>query len=146
MRSLLLPLTPRFICLTLAVLGALVCASGIVVDSGNWSRWLAGFIVFGGFSLLGVRDLLQTRHAVLRSYPIAAHLRFLLERVRPEIPSFRHRSDRWNSSRRCGAYLVVSPPDSNCVSVNSGNFWPVATLTVAQPGWRRKIRCANAHW
>lgn len=28
---------------------------------------------------LGTRDMLQTKHAVLRNYPISAHLRFLLE-------------------------------------------------------------------
>ena len=41
-----------------------------------------------GFVLLGLRDLLQTRHAVLRNYPILAHLRFLLEDVRPALRQY----------------------------------------------------------
>ena len=41
-----------------------------------------------GFTALGVRDLLQTRHAILRNYPIVAHLRFLLEFIRPEMRQY----------------------------------------------------------
>ncbi len=37
---------------------------------------------------LGLRDLSQTRHAVLRNYPIAAHLRFILEHIRPEMRQY----------------------------------------------------------
>jgi glutamate synthase domain-containing protein 2 len=44
--------------------------------------------LFGGLSALGVRDLFQTRHAVLRNYPISAHLRFLLESIRPEMRQY----------------------------------------------------------
>jgi hypothetical protein len=38
-----------------------------------------------GLTILGTHDLVQTRHSVLRSYPISAHLRFLLETMRPEM-------------------------------------------------------------
>jgi glutamate synthase domain-containing protein 2 len=44
--------------------------------------------VFGALAALGLRDILQTRHAVLRNYPIAAHLRFLLESIRPEMRQY----------------------------------------------------------
>src|SRR5260370_18514799 len=44
--------------------------------------------VFAGFTILRTRDLIQTRHAVLRNYPISAHLRFLLEQIRPEIRQY----------------------------------------------------------
>ena len=37
---------------------------------------------------LGLRDLVQTSHAVLRNYPISAHLRFLLEEMRPEMRQY----------------------------------------------------------
>src|ERR1019366_2803295 len=37
---------------------------------------------------LGTHDLIQTRHAVLRNYPISAHLRFLLEEMRPEMRQY----------------------------------------------------------
>jgi glutamate synthase domain-containing protein 2 len=44
--------------------------------------------VFVGLSLLGTVDLLQTKHAVLRNYPISAHLRFMLEKIRPEMRQY----------------------------------------------------------
>lgn len=37
--------------------------------------------VFGVLSLVGLRDLVQSRHAILRNYPIAAHLRFFFEEI-----------------------------------------------------------------
>ena len=48
--------------------------------------WLWGL----GFALLAVvlYDLLQTRHAILRSFPIIGHLRYLLESVGPELRQY----------------------------------------------------------
>ena len=43
---------------------------------------------------LGVHDLVQTRHAILRNYPVIGHLRFLLEFIRPEIRQYFIESDR----------------------------------------------------
>jgi glutamate synthase domain-containing protein 2 len=37
---------------------------------------------------LGIYDLFQTRHAVLRNYPIWGHLRFMMEFVRPEMRQY----------------------------------------------------------
>jgi glutamate synthase domain-containing protein 2 len=37
---------------------------------------------------LGVYDLVQPNHSVLRNYPVAGHLRFLLEEIRPEIQQY----------------------------------------------------------
>jgi glutamate synthase domain-containing protein 2 len=42
---------------------------------------------------LGWRDTRQTRHAVLRNYPIIGHLRFLLEFIRPEMRQYFIESD-----------------------------------------------------
>ena len=38
--------------------------------------------------LVGLHDLLQSRHAILRNYPIWGHLRFFFEFVRPEIRQY----------------------------------------------------------
>ena len=43
--------------------------------------------------MLGLRDLRQTRHAILRNYPVIGHLRFLLEFVRPELRQYFIESD-----------------------------------------------------
>jgi glutamate synthase domain-containing protein 2 len=49
--------------------------------------WLF-LLIFGSLSVLGVRDVGQTKHAVIRNYPIIGHMRFLLEHIRPEIRQY----------------------------------------------------------
>ncbi len=39
-------------------------------------------------SLLGIKDLLQNKHAVLRNYPLIGRFRYLLEYIRPEIRQY----------------------------------------------------------
>jgi glutamate synthase domain-containing protein 2 len=56
---------------------------------GFWALWV--FIlaaVFGALTLLGIHDLRQEHHAILRNYPLLGHLRFLFERIRPEIRQY----------------------------------------------------------
>ncbi|MDO4997135.1 MAG: FMN-binding glutamate synthase family protein [Neisseria sp.] len=48
--------------------------------------WL--FAIAFALTLLGVHDMRQKRHAILRNYPIAGHIRFLLENFRPEIRQY----------------------------------------------------------
>ena len=43
--------------------------------------------------LLGLWDLLQKQHAILRNYPIMGHLRFIFEFIRPEIRQYFIESD-----------------------------------------------------
>jgi glutamate synthase domain-containing protein 2 len=49
--------------------------------------------VFGGLTLVGLSDLVQKRHSVLRNYPIMAHLRFIIEEIRPEIRQYLFESE-----------------------------------------------------
>jgi glutamate synthase domain-containing protein 2 len=51
-------------------------------------------LVFAGLTALGIRDVLQKDHAVLRNYPISAHLRFLLEEIRPEMRQYFFESEK----------------------------------------------------
>ena len=55
--------------------------------------WAAVMAVAAALSILGIHDLRQTRHSVLRSYPIIAHLRFMLEDMRAEIRQYFFESD-----------------------------------------------------
>jgi len=95
-KALALAFSPRFIVFTLCVLIALALAA--VIGGTTVSRWDAplgvALAIFAALSLLGVRDLLQTRHAVLRNYPIAAHIRFLLEDIRPELRQYFFESEK----------------------------------------------------
>ncbi|NBX54032.1 MAG: FMN-binding glutamate synthase family protein [Betaproteobacteria bacterium] len=49
---------------------------------------LLGLLVFGGLTAVGVRDLQQRHHSILRNYPIIGHMRFMLEYIRPEIRQY----------------------------------------------------------
>jgi glutamate synthase domain-containing protein 2 len=60
-----------------------------------WTLWsLAFFVVFAALSLLGLYDVLQPSHSILRSYPVIGHMRFLFEGVRPEIRQYLIESDQ----------------------------------------------------
>ena len=50
-------------------------------------------LVFALLTALGIRDLRQSRHAILRNYPVVGHLRFLLEFIRPEMRQYFIESD-----------------------------------------------------
>ena len=94
METLLLPFSPRFIVLTIcAVVTALLLGLGIV-DHKVFDLVLIPMLVFAALTLLGIRDLTQKNHAVLRNYPISAHLRFLLEEIRPEMRQYFFESEK----------------------------------------------------
>lgn len=66
-----------------------------LVLSALWSDWfLLPFLVFAGLSLLGIYDLFQTKHSILRNYPILGHMRFIFEGIRPEIRQYLIESDQ----------------------------------------------------
>jgi glutamate synthase domain-containing protein 2 len=88
MRALTLPFTPRFIVLTACVALTAVCAAVLYLHPHTLYGVSIPLAVFGGLTVLGVTDLFQTRHAVLRNYPISAHLRFMLESIRPEMRQY----------------------------------------------------------
>jgi hypothetical protein len=88
MRYLLLPFTPRYILFTIAIL-ATFALGAIGLRHPNALPALAlPLAVFGALVLLGICDLMQTRHAILHNYPIAAHIRFILEHIRPELRQY----------------------------------------------------------
>ncbi|ALG86674.1 FMN-binding glutamate synthase family protein [Gordonia phthalatica] len=50
--------------------------------------WLFLTVPIALVSAVGVYDLIQARHSILRNYPILGHFRFLLESIRPEIQQY----------------------------------------------------------
>ena len=96
METLLLPFSPRFIVLTIcAVVTALLLAVGVLDHNPKiWDLLLVPIVIFGALTLLGIRDLMQKNHAVLRNYPISAHIRFLLEEIRPEMRQYFFESEK----------------------------------------------------
>lgn len=94
MRIFLLPFTPRYILLTLVMVGTATLA---VLSWRNPHLLIyiaAPLAILAGLALLGIRDLVQSKHAILRNYPIAAHLRFLLENIRPEMRQYFFEADK----------------------------------------------------
>ncbi len=74
----------RYSAWLLCAVGALLCAfSWVAFGVGGWPM-----LVFIALLALGVRDILQSRHSVLRNYPVIGHLRFLLEFIRPEMRQY----------------------------------------------------------
>ncbi len=56
--------------------------------------WGGALIALSGFlTLLGCWDLFQTRHSVLRNYPVIGHIRWMVEMIRPEIRQYLLESD-----------------------------------------------------
>ena len=94
MPFLFLPFQTRYVPLTLALAGVLGFGALCLAFPG-WGLFYALLSLACLFlAVLGMHDLIQTRHAILRNYPIAGHLRFLLERVRPEIRQYFFEGDK----------------------------------------------------
>ncbi|WP_159952350.1 FMN-binding glutamate synthase family protein [Rhizobium sp. 18065] len=75
-------------------LGAGVAALAALGGGLFYSSWLLVVaLICGALFLLGIHDLHQYKHAILRNYPIVGHLRFLLESIRPEIRQYIIESD-----------------------------------------------------
>jgi glutamate synthase domain-containing protein 2 len=73
---------------TLVVLPALVIFWAQYTPSAWWA-----FVVIGPLAVLGLYDILQTKKAILRLYPIIGHFRYLLESFRVEIQQYFIESD-----------------------------------------------------
>lgn len=80
-------LLSRYLAFALCILGAGIAA----VWGGPFAS--AAAIVLSLLTAVGVYDLLQTRHAVTRNYPIIGHARFLIESIRPELRQYLFETD-----------------------------------------------------
>src|SRR6201990_1661262 len=94
METLLLPFSPRFIILTICAVVTALLIGIAIADRRIFDILLIPIAIFGALTLLGVRDVMQKGHAVLRNYPISAHIRFLLEEIRPEMRQYFFESEK----------------------------------------------------
>ena len=79
----------RYYALVAALAVTVLALAAALLD---W-RWLILAGAAGALSLVGLHDMLQTRHAILRNYPLLAHIRFFFETIRPEIRQYLLESD-----------------------------------------------------
>jgi len=94
----------RYTAFALCVLIALLSLFTLVgFGVGGWI-----FLLAGGLTALGLWDLRQTRSSVRRNYPVIGHLRFMLEKIRPEMRQYFLESDNeatpFSRSQRSLAY------------------------------------------
>jgi glutamate synthase domain-containing protein 2 len=85
----------RYAALVLSIIGTLVFGALLVLHTWAWGSFIVAalFIVCAGLSILGISDIVQNQHSLKRNYPILANLRFMLEKVRPEIRQYFLESD-----------------------------------------------------
>ncbi len=79
----------RFLAFILSGLVLVVSLAGLAFHP----YWLWPAVVAGALTVMGVVDVLQTRQAIRRNYPILGHFRFLFESIRPEIRQYFLESD-----------------------------------------------------
>ena len=94
----------RYTAFGLCVLIALLSLFTLVgFGVGGWT-----LLVFAALSAVGLWDLRQTKSSVLRNYPVIGHLRFMLEKIRPEMRQYFLESDNeatpFSRSQRSLAY------------------------------------------
>jgi glutamate synthase domain-containing protein 2 len=83
----------RFAALWISVLVAL----GLLIDiavSPDLTRYLAlPLLIAIAFACVGLHDITQTKRSILRNYPIIGHIRFFLEKIRPEMRQYFFEAD-----------------------------------------------------
>lgn len=83
----------RFLILTLSILATAVLLLAMLATPHLAAYLWTPFLITAALSLIGIRDILQTRHAILRNYPIIGHLRFFFEKIRPEMRQYFFEAD-----------------------------------------------------
>ncbi|TPG23102.1 glutamate synthase-related protein [Variovorax guangxiensis] len=82
----------RYSAFALCVAGLAASIAAVVLLPLAWLAWIA-LALFAALTGVGLHDLRQERHAILRNYPVIGHLRFLLEYIRPEMRQYFIESD-----------------------------------------------------
>ncbi len=71
----------------------LTVAAGALGWFWRHEAWWA-LVVLAPLALVGLMDMLQSQHSILRNYPVIGHFRFWLEAIRPEIRQYLIEDDR----------------------------------------------------
>ncbi len=66
------------------LISALITGLGLYV-SKSYFYW---FILFGPLILVGIRDVIQTKHAIKRNFPVIGNLRYIFEAIAPEVQQY----------------------------------------------------------
>jgi glutamate synthase domain-containing protein 2 len=72
----------------LVAISVLLVLAGVAALTGGGALSIAGAVLLVLLFCLAVYDVLQPRHSILRNYPLAGHLRFVFEAIRPELQQY----------------------------------------------------------
>lgn len=73
---------------TIFVTTACTVTTGLICATYYFPLAPYGFLFVAPIILLGVTDMLQTKRAIRRNFPIIGHIRYLFEEIRPEIQQY----------------------------------------------------------
>ncbi|MEA2250574.1 MAG: hypothetical protein QOG70_816 [Solirubrobacteraceae bacterium] len=76
----------RFAAFGLATLACALAAALAIVTGAV--AWIVVAVVLLVLVAVGVHDLIQRHHSILRNYPLVGHMRFALEAIRPELQQY----------------------------------------------------------
>ena len=62
---------------------------GVFVDK----LWHISTLIFGALVIIGISDLVQTKHAIKRNYPVIGNLRYFFEELRPAMRQYFFETD-----------------------------------------------------
>jgi len=77
----------------LFIVSAIIIVALLSAWSIIWKPALFAFVVLGPVLLVGVYDLFQKKHSIVRNFPVLGHLRFVMEDLRPKIYQYFIESD-----------------------------------------------------
>ena len=60
----------------------------VIVIALFWQPILWSFIIIAPLILMGVFDVIQTKHTIRRNFPVIGRFRYTLEDIRPEIMQY----------------------------------------------------------
>ena len=85
-------LQPRYIPLLLAI-GATIAFAAALAMMPDSFLLMTGLGIAAVLTIVGIHDLIQKPHSILRNYPLSAHMRFIFEAIRPEMRQYFFESD-----------------------------------------------------
>ena len=75
------------------ILISVIVTLGPLLATAAWPYAGLGFIIVLPIIMLGVYDMLQSKRAIRRNFPVIGHFRYLFEAIRPEINQYFVESD-----------------------------------------------------
>jgi glutamate synthase domain-containing protein 2 len=77
----------------LFIVSAILITTMLTGWSIAWPPAIWSFLVWGPLLIIGVVDIFQKKHSIVRNFPVFGHLRYLMEELRPKIYQYFIESD-----------------------------------------------------